>query len=139
MSDNCHICGEPKAGTGKPLCSYPHGRLPVEPIEPGRPNGFWEWMKPKMSDQPQPTIKDEPQHVGEDIRPTPRSTLVFSSLDDTQERSGAGNEALAYTRASFGQLTAREEQLALAAARVAYLWALREMLGELNAKVKNAR
>ena len=87
-----------------------------------------------MSDQPQPTIKDEPQHVGEDIQPTPRNTLVFSSLD---ERSGAANKTLTYIRISFGPLTDREEQLALTAARVAYRWALLEIIDELNVKVKN--
>ena len=61
--------------------------------------------------------------------------MTIESKTTIQERSSAANEALAYTRASFGQLTAREEQLVLAAARVAYRWALREIVGHFAPRI----
>lgn len=39
----CYICGKPKVGKGKLICSYPHGRLPVAPVEPDHPCGLWSW------------------------------------------------------------------------------------------------
>jgi hypothetical protein len=46
----CHICGKPKAGKGRSICSYPHGRLPVAPVNPAQPKGFWSWETPEMSE-----------------------------------------------------------------------------------------
>lgn len=43
----CHICGEPKAGPGKDICSYPHGMMPERAADPEHPTeGFWTWKKP---------------------------------------------------------------------------------------------
>ena len=39
----CHICGEPKIGEGSPICSYPHGMLPVKAVDAAHPDGFWTW------------------------------------------------------------------------------------------------
>jgi hypothetical protein len=39
---NCHVCGQPKTGTGDVHCSYPHGMLPKEQITPG----MWSWEAP---------------------------------------------------------------------------------------------
>jgi hypothetical protein len=45
--DLCHICKRPKSGPGGPFCSYPHGMIPVKPVDPKNPKGFWEWELPK--------------------------------------------------------------------------------------------
>jgi hypothetical protein len=39
----CHICGQPKSGVGSPICSYPHGMLPVTAVDADHPEGFWTW------------------------------------------------------------------------------------------------
>jgi hypothetical protein len=38
----CHICGKPKAGEGLSICSYPHGRLPVQDLG----GGMAAWKRP---------------------------------------------------------------------------------------------
>lgn len=42
---NCHICGQPRIAEGLGICSYPHARLPVKPVDSGSPAGFWEWCE----------------------------------------------------------------------------------------------
>ena len=45
----CH-CGQPKAephNEKSSICSYPHGMLPVEPIDKNHTTGFWSWKKPE--------------------------------------------------------------------------------------------
>lgn len=39
----CPVCGLPKAGAGLPVCSYPHGMLPVKSIGAG---SMWCWEPP---------------------------------------------------------------------------------------------
>jgi hypothetical protein len=48
---NCHICGKPNAGPGEPICSYPHGMVPIKPVDPRYPDGFWEWGDPMEKDE----------------------------------------------------------------------------------------
>ena len=43
----CHICGLPCWQEGKDICSYPHARLPVEPIHADIPGGMWVWDMPE--------------------------------------------------------------------------------------------
>lgn len=43
----CGICGLPKIGAGAMHCSYPHGKIPLEPVDPAKPNGFWRWGVPE--------------------------------------------------------------------------------------------
>ncbi len=42
-SGKCHICGKPKVEEGLSICSYPHGMLPIKPVDENHPNGFWSW------------------------------------------------------------------------------------------------
>lgn len=41
----CHICGAPRAGKGLSICSYPHGMIPDEPVDPANPDGMWTWKE----------------------------------------------------------------------------------------------
>ena len=45
----CHICGKPKAeGVDEnSVCSYPHGMLPVKPVDEDHDDGFWEFGVPQ--------------------------------------------------------------------------------------------
>lgn len=45
---NCHICGKPMAGKGSEYCSYPHGRVPNQPVG----GGMWTWKLPEDSPDP---------------------------------------------------------------------------------------
>lgn len=40
---NCYICGKLKSEKGEGWCSYPHARIPVRPVDPEHPGGFWIW------------------------------------------------------------------------------------------------
>lgn len=42
---NCYICGKLKSEKGEGWCSYPHARMPVAPVDPEHPEGFWIWEK----------------------------------------------------------------------------------------------
>jgi hypothetical protein len=39
----CPCCGKPKIEEGETICSYPHGMLPVKPVDHEHPDGFWKW------------------------------------------------------------------------------------------------
>ena len=42
---NCHICGKPRREEGSSICSYPHAMLPIKPVDPAHPEGFWKWER----------------------------------------------------------------------------------------------
>lgn len=44
-TEDCYICGHPRRLPHPKLsiCSYPHGMLPIEAIDPVHPEGFWSW------------------------------------------------------------------------------------------------
>ena len=50
-NEPCHICGYPRAERSTPFmaCSYPHGRLPIEPVGPKHKDGFWTWDNLRLS------------------------------------------------------------------------------------------